>query len=277
MRVTDGIDGIDGGDGLGRATGMADGAGRRPRVPARALVAGMVLPWRPASSPPARRRSPPRAWPAPGRRAREASCAPASSRPRAAPAASRSRAGRLRREPRLDAAPVHGHVRTPRRADRHARQHHHRCDRRRNRLRLRLRPAGRAGLGLDAQHGTFILRLTSGTRPAAPRSGSARATRVTVGGLGIDLPVVPGGRSVLCDVAMYLTAARQPQEPGATFLYATRGPACSSPCSAASQVSNGASLIGRTSTSTPRTAVGIRYRIVGPSAPPDEHPARPAT
>jgi hypothetical protein len=110
-------------------------------------------------------------------------------------------------------------------------------------------------------HGTFSLRLTSGTATRCLAFRHVRATRVTVGGTGIDLPVVPGGRSVLCDVAMYLTAARQPQEPGVTFLYAHARTGMFLPLLTASRINNGASLLGRTVYVYTSDNRRFRYRI----------------
>lgn len=111
------------------------------------------------------------------------------------------------------------------------------------------------------RHGTFTLQLTSGSASRCVEFWFVRATRVTVAGLGIDLPVVPGGSSVLCDVAMYLTAARQPQEPGVTFIYAHARAGMFLPLLAASRVSNGASLVGRTVYVYTSDNRRFRYRI----------------
>jgi len=95
-------------------------------------------------------------------------------------------------------------------------------------------------------YGTFALRLSAGATTRCTVLGFVRATRVQVSGLGIDLPVVRGVGSVLCDVAMYLTMAHQPPERGVTFLYAHARTGMFLPLLAASQVNNGASLLGRT-------------------------------
>ncbi len=74
------------------------------------------------------------------------------------------------------------------------------------------------------------------------------ATRVVVPALGIDLPVVrpPGGPDTypLCDVAMYIQQLKQPGEAGATYLYAHARQGMFLPLLTASQVADGASLIG---------------------------------
>jgi len=95
-------------------------------------------------------------------------------------------------------------------------------------------------------YGTFAMRLSAGATTRCVVLTFVRATRVQVSGLGIDLPVVRGGGSVLCNVAMYLTMANQPPERGVTFLYAHARTGMFLPLFSASKVSNGASLIGTT-------------------------------
>ncbi len=93
--------------------------------------------------------------------------------------------------------------------------------------------------------GTFALRLVSGATTRCLELTFVRATRVQVSGTGIDLPVVRGGNTVLCNVAMYLTMANQPPERGITFIYAHARTGMFLPLLTASTVDNGASLIGR--------------------------------
>jgi hypothetical protein len=95
-------------------------------------------------------------------------------------------------------------------------------------------------------YGRFALRLYSGASVRCLTMEFVKATRVQVPGLRIDLPVVRGGSSVLCNVAMYLTLANQPQERGATFIYAHARTGMFLPLLSASRVNNGASLIGKT-------------------------------
>jgi hypothetical protein len=95
-------------------------------------------------------------------------------------------------------------------------------------------------------YGSFALRLTSGSAVRCLTLKFVKATRVQVPGLHIDLPVVRGGSSVLCNVAMYLTLANQPQERGATFIYAHARTGMFLPLLSASRLNNGASLIGKT-------------------------------
>jgi hypothetical protein len=62
------------------------------------------------------------------------------------------------------------------------------------------------------------------TTPTAGPSSTRVATRVVIGRLGIDLPVIkPGGTSTTypqCDVAMYIQELSQPGNGRATYLYA---------------------------------------------------------
>jgi hypothetical protein len=95
-------------------------------------------------------------------------------------------------------------------------------------------------------YGTFAMRLAAGATTRCAVLTFVRATRVQVSGVGIDLPVVRGGSTVQCNVAMYLTMANQPPERGVTFLYAHARTGMFLPLLTASQVNNGASLIGRT-------------------------------
>jgi len=255
------IDGSDSGDERERAADAADGAGRRRRVPARVLVAGMVLALAagvlPAAASPAAAASVARTW-----TARSGSVV------RATLVASTNGTGRLTITlagsganrawtPRLltgtCARPgvrivTLGNVTTDATGAGTA---------------SAFVSAPRLSLAWDStrQHGTFSLRLTSGSATRCVPFWFERATRVTVGGLGIDLPVVPGGRSVLCDVAMYLTAARQPQEPGVTFLYAHARTGMFLPLLAASRVNGGASLVGRTVYVYTSDNRRFRYRI----------------
>jgi hypothetical protein len=94
-------------------------------------------------------------------------------------------------------------------------------------------------------YGHFALHLISGSTRYCIVMRFVHATRVQVAGTGIDLPVIAGGRAVKCNVAMYLTLANQPQERGATFIYAHARKGMFLPLLTASKVRNGASLIGR--------------------------------
>jgi hypothetical protein len=69
---------------------------------------------------------------------------------------------------------------------------------------------------------------------------------VFVSGVGIDLPVVAGPSGPpLCNVAMYYRQLSQPMEPGVTMIFAHARKKMFLPLLSASQVRNGASLIGR--------------------------------
>ncbi len=91
-------------------------------------------------------------------------------------------------------------------------------------------------------------RPTATARPAE----RARATRIVVPSLNIDLAVVPGDLDVrgnrddypLCDVAQYLTTFSQPGEHGTTYIYAHARRGMFLPLLNASERNNGASMIG---------------------------------
>jgi len=72
------------------------------------------------------------------------------------------------------------------------------------------------------------------------------ATRVVMAALGIDLPVVkqPDPAYPACDVAMYHEALGQPGQGIATYLYAHARTGMFLPILEASQVGNGASMLG---------------------------------
>ena len=87
--------------------------------------------------------------------------------------------------------------------------------------------------------------------PPPPGTGPF-ATRIVIRSLGIDLPVVPGDLDVrgnkhgypLCDVAMYLPSFVQPGQPGATYIYGHAQRGMFAPLLKASQVNDGASMLG---------------------------------
>lgn len=84
----------------------------------------------------------------------------------------------------------------------------------------------------------------SATLPPADRV----ATRVVLGALGIDLPIIaqPAPDFPACDVAMYLEDPRigQPGEDRATYIYAHARTGMFLPILTASKVKNGAAMIG---------------------------------
>ena len=87
----------------------------------------------------------------------------------------------------------------------------------------------------------------------APSPGiAARATRIRISALEIDLPVVPGDLVVpgnenfypLCDVAMYLLDFVQPGQEGTTYIYAHAQRGMFAPLLRASRVDDGAAMLG---------------------------------
>jgi len=111
-------------------------------------------------------------------------------------------------------------------------------------------------------YGMFTLRVTSGATTRCVPLNFEHATRVQVVGMGIDLPVLRGTGAIMCNVAHYLTMANQPQEQGATFLYAHARTGMFLPLLAASKVNNGASMIGRTVYVYTSESRQYPYRIV---------------
>ena len=92
-----------------------------------------------------------------------------------------------------------------------------------------------------------------GPTPAATPSGDRGfASRITIPSLQIDLPVVPGDLVVpgnddlypLCDVAMFMREFVQPGNEGATYIYAHAQRGMFAPLLKASEVNDGASMIG---------------------------------
>ena len=104
-----------------------------------------------------------------------------------------------------------------------------------------------SGLWAAAHQSTFILRIVSGTSVRCGAFTFARATRVAVPSLGIDLPVVRGPSGYpLCRVAMYYVTASQPREPGKTFIYAHARRGMFLPLLTRFKSSGSAGLLGRT-------------------------------
>jgi hypothetical protein len=90
-------------------------------------------------------------------------------------------------------------------------------------------------------------------RPSAPPSiGGARASRIVIPSLRIDLPVVPGDLEVrgnrnfypLCDVAQYLMEFGQPGEVGTAYIYAHAQRGMFLPLLRASWRNNGKEMLG---------------------------------
>jgi len=98
-----------------------------------------------------------------------------------------------------------------------------------------------------ARHKTFIVRIVSGTSVRCGGFSFARATRVSVPSVGIDIPIIRGTSSYpLCRVAMYLPSVAQPREPGITFIYAHARRGMFLPLLTRWKIDHGASLIGKT-------------------------------
>ncbi|HVL54179.1 MAG TPA: hypothetical protein VM344_07935, partial [Vitreimonas sp.] len=103
-----------------------------------------------------------------------------------------------------------------------------------------------------------------------PAPGEEVPSRVVIGDLGIDLPVVSGDETVpgnppdypLCDVAQYLTSYRHVGRDGTTtWIYAHAREGMFLPLLEASQDAGGAALVGR-SVEVYTTGLRVyRYRI----------------
>ena len=98
-----------------------------------------------------------------------------------------------------------------------------------------------------ARSPAFVVRIVSGTSIRCGAFSFAKATRVVVSGLGIDLAVVRGPSGYpLCRVAMYSALLAQPREPGVTFIFAHARTGMFLPLLTRWRLNRGASLIGRT-------------------------------
>jgi hypothetical protein len=98
-----------------------------------------------------------------------------------------------------------------------------------------------------ARSPAFVVRIVSGTSIRCGAFSFAKATRVVVSGLGIDLPIVRGPSGYpLCRVAMYSASLAQPREPGVTFIFAHARTGMFLPLLTRWRINRGASLIGRT-------------------------------
>lgn len=109
-------------------------------------------------------------------------------------------------------------------------------------------PAATGG-GLSP-HPTPIVIGSAGPSPPGPPA--AVATHIRIPALDIDLPVVAGDLAVagnpdnypLCDVALYLPTFAQPGTPGTTYIYAHAQRGMFLPLLEASQLDDGAGLVG---------------------------------
>jgi hypothetical protein len=98
-----------------------------------------------------------------------------------------------------------------------------------------------------ARSTSFVVRIVSGTSIRCGGFSFAKATRVAVSGLSINLPVVRGPSGYpLCRVAMYSASLAQPREPGVTFIFAHARTGMFLPLLTRWRINRGASLIGRT-------------------------------
>lgn len=105
--------------------------------------------------------------------------------------------------------------------------------------------------------------------PSAPEEFvfPGRASRVVIPAMGIDLPVVSGDLAPppdnfpLCNVAQYLTAYRQPGEPGTTYLFGHARTGMFLPLLQASLRADGAEMIGMEVLVYASDAQLYRYRV----------------
>jgi hypothetical protein len=113
-----------------------------------------------------------------------------------------------------------------------------------------------------ARRPSFVVRVVSGTSIRCGAFSFARATRVAVSSVGIDLPVIRGPSAYPpCNVAMYSASVAQPREPGITFIYAHARRGMFLPLLTRWRIDRGASLIGKTIRVWTSDSVVSSYRI----------------
>ncbi|MBA2300586.1 MAG: hypothetical protein H0W22_07410 [Chloroflexi bacterium] len=96
-----------------------------------------------------------------------------------------------------------------------------------------------------ARTGSIAFRTVSGSHVRCANLRFPVATRIVVGSLGIDLPVIRGPSGYPpCRVAMYMRELSQPREPGVTLLFAHARTGMFLPLLTKSKINNGASLVG---------------------------------
>ena len=96
-----------------------------------------------------------------------------------------------------------------------------------------------------ARTGSIAFRTVSATHVRCANLTYPVATRIVVGSLGIDLPVIRGPAGYPpCRVAMYIRELHQPREPGVTLIFAHARTGMFLPLLTRSKINNGASLIG---------------------------------
>jgi hypothetical protein len=108
----------------------------------------------------------------------------------------------------------------------------------------------------------LAVRLVSGSSIKCGNISFTRATRVTVPGYGIDLPIVRGPSGYpYCNVAMYMGALSQPREPGVTFIYAHARKGMFLPLLTQYRRNGGRNLIGKTVNVYSSDSMKHSYRI----------------
>jgi hypothetical protein len=97
-----------------------------------------------------------------------------------------------------------------------------------------------------AANGSVAIRVASGSARYCGLLRFAIVTRIQIAKFGIDLPIVgqPPRLFPYCNVAMYAAPLSQPGEAGPTFIYAHARVGMFLPLLTASQVTNGASMLG---------------------------------
>jgi hypothetical protein len=97
-----------------------------------------------------------------------------------------------------------------------------------------------------ARTSAISFRTVSGSHIRCANLKFPVATRIVIGSLGIDLPIIRGPKGYPpCRVAMYIRELHQPREPGVTLIYAHARRGMFLPLLTRSRINNGASLIGR--------------------------------
>lgn len=113
-----------------------------------------------------------------------------------------------------------------------------------------------------ARSPSFVIRVVSGTSARCGSFSFAHATRVSVSGIGIDLPVIRGTSGYPpCRVALYLPRVSQPREPGITFIYAHARTGMFLPLLTSWRNNRGSSLMGRTVKVWTSDSRVVYYRI----------------
>ena len=151
---------------------------------------------------------------------------------------------------------------------------------------------GRPGHGRHPGRGR---RPMAGRPWALPRAAAQEArppldepsvpVRITIPGLGIDLPVVSSERNVpgnargypLCDVAQYWTLYDLPGAPGTTWVYAHAQAGMFLPMLLRAEATAGAGLMGKLVTLQLRDGRLLRYRIDEVKQHAFNRPSRPAS